>query len=171
MSPELAEDNVSPSPPRTAPARDNDHSDEGYSALSHTFPPSSQTGQVPSPGRYTLAQSTRRRTTLRAPTVNRTNSVGNKTPSIPPGTKLQRFKTGLNNLVTPGHKVGDSPGFVRELKSILFGTCASRRHIWLQVPLKLMLGARVQRPLVGNTSLRKCFSSSRLSHKRGLIDG
>ena len=161
MSPDPAEEGFSSSPPRTAPARDNDHSDEGgYSARSHTFPPSSVTEQIPRPGRYTLAQSTRRRTTLRAPAANRTSTVNTETPSSPPGTKLQRFKTGLGNLVTPGHKVGDSPGFVQELKSILFGTCASHRHICFQVRLKLMRGARVQRPFVGNTSLRKRLSGS-----------
>lgn len=142
--------------PRTAPARDDDRSDvEGYSTRSQPFPPNSRTGKVPRPGRRTLAQSTRRRTTLRTTTVNRTNTVSTQNPSIPPGTRLRLFKTSLANLVTPSHKVGESPGFMRELKSILFGTCASRHCICFHASSELTPGSRVQRAFVGNTSLCK----------------
>jgi hypothetical protein len=36
-------------------------------------------------------------------------------------TRLQRAKTSISVLLSPEHKVGDPPGFVQELKNILFG--------------------------------------------------
>lgn len=39
-------------------------------------------------------------------------------------TMLQRVKSTVSNLLVPEHKVGKPPGFMHELKTILFGSCA-----------------------------------------------
>lgn len=134
MSPDpTTEDFLSPLSRAT---HDNDRSDKGgHSAPSQALPPNSHTGQALKLGHYALALSARRRTTLRAPSVNRTNTVSTQSLSVAHGTRFQRFKASLANLVTPGHKLGESPGFVRELKSILFGTCSPTiisvsRYMW-----------------------------------------
>lgn len=74
------------------------------------------------PGRHTSAQSPRRRTAWGSPSVNMTNPAAPEHRDTPSKTKFQRIKESLASLLVPDHKVGEPPGFVRELKSILFGT-------------------------------------------------
>jgi hypothetical protein len=61
----------------------------------------------------------------------------------PSTTALQRARTGLSNLLVPEHKVGKPPGFVRELKTIMFGSCAFCHPIFLECIGVLTRYARV----------------------------
>jgi hypothetical protein len=57
------------------------------------------------------------------------NGVNSATPQNHGVTKLQRVRARFATLLVPEYKVGQPPGFMRELKTILFGTCASQCSI------------------------------------------
>lgn len=149
MSPDPSGDEVQRSPSQRT---DNDFDDDGgYHSPTHTAPPSPFVDPPIYPPRYppryrrrTGAQSGRRRTTFGSRSeaeprpVTATSEQG--TPSI---TMIQRMKTNISTLLVPGHKVGDPPGFVRELKTILFGSCASywliSERVWFSDPVYQIL--------------------------------
>ena len=120
------------SPPplqRTVP----DFDDEGgHHSPSHPVPHKSKTDEYPRRGR-TSAQSTRRRMTYGGRATGMPNFFSTQGQGASPSTTmLQRARTGFSNLLVPGHKVGKPPGFVREMKTILFGSCASCCPIFLE---------------------------------------
>ena len=106
---------------------DNDtDNDGGHHSPSHIVSPRSFSDAYPKRGYRTSAQSTRRRMTYGGRTTSVVNSVNTLGQAAPPTTTmLQRARMGFSNLLVPGHKIGKPPGFVRELKTILFGSCAS----------------------------------------------
>ena len=108
---------------------DNDTDGDG-GHHSPTHPVSHRSfSDVPRPGRRTSAQSFRRRMTYGGRTTTIPNSI-NKDPGASSLTMVQRARSTLSTLITPEHKVGKPPGLLRELRTIVFGSCESCRLIF-----------------------------------------
>ena len=75
--------------------------------------------------RRTSVQSVPGRMTDDDRTTGIANSVNTQDRWASPTTLVQRLETTLSKLSKPGRKVGKAPGFTRELRTILFGSCAS----------------------------------------------
>ena len=104
---------------------DNDHdNDGGHHSPSHPVPLNPFPDSRSKSGRRTSAQSFRRRTTFGSRPVSVANTVATQDQGASQTTMLERVRTNMSTLLVPGHKVGKPPGFVRELKTILFGSCA-----------------------------------------------
>lgn len=110
---------------------DNEDNDDGHHSPSHTVPPRSFS-DIPRPGRRTSAQSVRRRMTYGGRATSVPGSVSTQDPGASALTMVERAKSSLSNLLVPEHKVGEAPGFLRELRTIMFGSCASCCLIFLQ---------------------------------------
>ena len=115
-------------PLQTSPSHHTDNetdNDGGHHSPSHQVPPRSFS-DIPRPGRRTSAQSFRRRMTYGGRAASISGSVATQhNPNGSSLTVLQRARSTLSTLLVPGHKVGKPPGFMHELKTILFGSCAS----------------------------------------------
>ena len=109
------------------PTNDNHDDDGGYHSTSHPALPHRRTWGQRTHMRKTYgsqapAQRTRRRTTYGSRFMSIAAAV---TPQDQGATMARRIRTNLTELVVPAHKVGEPPGFIQEMKTILFGSCAS----------------------------------------------
>lgn len=108
---------------------DNDLDNDGYHSPSHSAPQRSFTEPQYRRSRYTGAQSTRRRMTYGGWGARAENPATTNEKSISTTSLAQTIRTKVSTLFKPGHKVGRSPGFFRELRTIILGSCASSRPI------------------------------------------
>ena len=129
-SPQLAGD-VFQLQPTSHFATDNDH--DGYHSPSHSTPQrsASEPPYGHEPGSYTSSQSFRRRMTYGGwgAKPERPVNINKKNFSASTVSLVQSVKTKVSNLFVPGHKVGKAPGFLLELRTIVFGSCTSIRPI------------------------------------------
>lgn len=88
---------------------------------SQTVPPVTLIDTPPGPGHSATAQSSPRMADRR--TISTASTPNTQNLGAPPMARLQRVKTSLSFLFAPEHRVGEPPGFIREVKNILFGTC------------------------------------------------
>jgi len=157
--------------PAPHPTIDNDPDNEGgHRSPSHPVPPKSFSEPSTKPGRRTSSQSFRRRTTWGGLNTSVANSNTTQDRDAPSTTILQRARTNFSNLFVPEHKVGKAPGVMRELRTILFGSCASWCLICLWVSEVLMPATRVQHSLVDHPGLCACFVASPMLPQHELID-
>lgn len=111
---------------------DNDpYNEGGYHSPFHTVPPKSLS-EPQRHGRRSSAQSFRRRMTWGGQRVGVENPVDTEMNSSTTSL-VQRVRTKVSTLFVPEHKVGEAPGILRELRTIIFGSCASDCLIYFRV--------------------------------------
>ena len=98
---------------------DNDHDGEAS-----YYPPRSTTDPYQN-RRRTSAQSSRRRMTWGGHNASAETPIGSKDKASSKMPLLQRVRTKMSSLLVPEHRVGKPPGFGRELRTIVFGSCES----------------------------------------------
>lgn len=97
----------------------------GSYSPSYSLPSMATSDPLPGPGRRTAAQLFRRRIRRHRTPTSLTNTANTQDQGALSETRLQRVGASISGLLVPEHQVGEPPGFVREVKNILFGSCAS----------------------------------------------
>ena len=127
-SPELAGD-VFQLQPTSHFTTDNDPDNDGHHSPSHSVPPRSFSEPQYGPHRYTSAQSFRRRMTYGGWGAKTERPVNINKKNFSTISLVQSVKTKVSGLFVPEYKVGKAPGLMLELRTIVFGSCASTRPI------------------------------------------
>jgi hypothetical protein len=110
---------------------DNDPDHEGYHSPSHPapIPPRSATDPQHRGGRHTSAQSFRRRMTFGGWGAKQERPLETNEKNVSKISLAQTVRKKVSSLFVPEHRVGKAPGIWRELRTIIFGSCASGRSI------------------------------------------
>lgn len=169
-SPQTAPDTFSLQHSSSHHTADNDPDNEAYHSLPHPVPPRSLSEQYNRRGRRTSAQSFRRRVTFGGWGAKGKRPTEANEKSVSTTSLVQTVRTKVSTLFVPEHKVGKAPGIMRELRTIIFGSCTSCRPICFWRVSGILTGLiRVQCSFVGHPGFRAWFSRFQISHRHRLI--